>query len=70
MCDGPNRSDRDGNTPLGNSSFELGVQMGDPSANAIRASRLASLHNRPDIRLQPASYSSRNNVLAIREAPI
>jgi hypothetical protein len=29
------------------------VQMGTQSANAIRASRLDRLHNRPDIRLQP-----------------
>jgi len=39
---------------VGNLSLELGVQMGVSSADAIRASRLASLHNRPDIRLQPS----------------
>ncbi|GAB3761877.1 hypothetical protein GCM10028796_12730 [Ramlibacter monticola] len=70
MCDGPDRSDRDGNTPIGNLSLELDVQMGIPSANAIRASRLARLRHRPDIRLQPSLLFITQNVLAIREAPI
>jgi len=49
----------------------LGNQMGTPSANAIRASRLASLHDRPDIRLQPCLLLHHAKTsLAIREAPI
>jgi hypothetical protein len=45
--------DRDGDTPVGNKSNKLDVQMGIPSAKTIRASRHIRLHNRPDIRLQP-----------------
>lgn len=52
-CDGPDRSDRDGETPIGKLSYALDVQMGTSSANAIRASRLGCLRHRPDIRLQP-----------------
>ena len=48
-----NRSDRDGDTPVGKLSSMLDVQMGASSANAIRASGLRRLHHRPDIRLQP-----------------
>ncbi len=70
-CDGPDRSDRDGEHPIGNWSFELDVQMGASSANAIRASRLRRLHNRPDIRLQPCLLLRHTQTsLAIREAPI
>lgn len=48
--------DRNGNTPVEKLSLELDVQMGVASANAIRASRLASLQSRPDIRLQPSLH--------------
>jgi len=47
-CDGPDRSDRDENTPIGNESTKPDVQMGTSSAKTIRASGHISLHNRPD----------------------
>lgn len=43
--------------------------MGISLADAIRASRLARLHHRPDIRLQPSLLLRHTiNSLAIREA--
>lgn len=53
MCDGPDRSDRDEDAPIGNEGTKLDVQMGTLSAKTIRASGRISLHNRPDIKLQP-----------------
>jgi hypothetical protein len=70
-CDGPDRSNRDGEHPIGNWSIELDLQMGNSSANAIRASGLSRLHNRSDIRLQPCLLIRHTQTpLAIREAPI
>lgn len=71
MCDGSDRSDRDGDTPIGNWGFKLDMQMGTSSANAIRASRFYFLHNRPDIRLQPCLLLHHmQQPLANLEAPI
>ena len=39
-CDGPDRLDRDEDTPIVGQSSKLDLQMGDSSANAIRASGL------------------------------
>jgi hypothetical protein len=64
------RSDRDGESLIRNVNFEFVIQMRPPSADSIRASRLAACTNRPDIRLHPYLLPNAKNRLLLREASI